>query len=78
MKYTIKRWGVLNVVPDAKGGLDINVTGFAFEGYFSEGFNYELAVEAIMSRLQDEIKDSVSKDSVSKDDVIIEDMEIIK
>lgn len=73
MKYTIKRWGVLNVVPDAKGGLDINVTGFAFEGDVSEGFNYELAVEAIMSRLQDEIKDSVSKD-----DVVIEDLEIIK
>ena len=73
MKYTIKKWGVLNVVPDAKGGLDISVTGFEFEGDVSEGFNYELAMQAVVSMLQDEIKTSVQKD-----DVVIEDMEIIK
>lgn len=73
MKYTIKRWGTLNVVPSAKGGLDINVTAFEFEGDVSEGFNYELALQAIVSMLQDEIKISLQKD-----DVVIEDMEINK
>lgn len=73
MRYTIKKWGVLNVVPGSKGGLDVNVTGFEFEGDLAEGFKPELAMQAIVSRLQDEIKTTISKDYF-----VIEDMEIIK
>lgn len=73
MRYTIKKWGVLNVVPDSKGGLDVNVAGFEFEGDLAGGFEPELAMQAIVSRLEDEIKIAISKD-----DFVIEDMEIVK
>jgi hypothetical protein len=73
MKYTIKKWGVLTVVPGDKDGLEINLAGFEFEGDLSSGFNPELAMEAVMARLQIEILNQLAKGEVS-----VNDMEIVE